>query len=296
MAALTPARPATPRDWLTTQVAIRAGRLDVLRGVRRLRTAVARRLSRGGLIAVRSGGVLMHIPVPDSQQIVLSLRTSPVEPYLANLLSRYAQPGAIVVDGGANIGAVSLFAAAVMCGQGKIIAFEPDARNRQALLASVERAQASNVHVSSYALGSGPSAASFWRSDHGALSSLVQRTADDQQVTVLTVALDSYLSATLGAAHADVVKLDLEGGEAAALNGMQVVLATVKLLVFEVNVPQLRNAGHDPVAVAEAYIAAGGFGRVSIADDLTGEVTPWNRVDLNRILAASNYCNVVCER
>jgi len=138
---------------------------------------------------------------------------------------------------------------------------------------------------------------SFWTSaEHGALSSLTQRSPEDREVKVRVVALDDEVPRVSGLTQVDVVKLDLEGGEAEALKGMRRTLAGAQLLIFEVNDPQLRAAGHEPRQVAEDFIDAGAFERVSIANDLTGDVVPWTAAALDAILAKDRFCNIICER
>jgi FkbM family methyltransferase len=173
---------------------------------------------------------------PDGRAFELDLATYPdccmayglYELETARLITRLLRPGDHFVDGGANLGYFTVLAAGRVGANGRVDAFEPDPLNRQRLLENLGRNGSPEcVRVHPQALGDHEGVATLYRpaaetANHG-MSSLVagKGNAGDRFDVTLTT-----LDAALGHATPRLVKLDLEGGEAQAVEGMQRLLAT----------------------------------------------------------------------
>ena len=97
---------------------------------------------------------------------------------------------------------------------------------------------------------------------------------EPQRYRVRTVAIDDCLT-ELGIARVDIVKMDIEGAELAALRGMRRTIADSPglALVMEYNPAALRAFGHEPVAALDEARGLG-FGRIE-AIEADGSLTDW---------------------
>jgi FkbM family methyltransferase len=180
----------------------------------------------------------------------------PRETY-AELFVRSIRPGMTVVDGGAHVGLYTLLAARALGSDGLVVAFEPDRYNLSALRLNVRRAESGNIVVVPKALSNTPGTATFYETASTIGSSLLQR-PDSRRHTVETTSIDVELD---GRAIAELlVKLNVEGAESLALEGMRETFARVRAvtLFIEVNPPLLDAAGTD-VAALLAALEADGF-------------------------------------
>jgi hypothetical protein len=99
-----------------------------------------------------------------------------------------------------------------------------------------------------------------------------------------------------GIEKADVIKLDLEGAEPLALEGMTSALATARLIIFEVNEPQLAGVGVDPVELITRTAVTGAFDTVLFIDERTNQIREWDADNFREALHAYKYVNVLCVR
>jgi len=166
------------------------------------------------LRAVREGvhlsGLLRH-------RSFLAGLTQAYEPYSRHLFLEALRDGTLVVDGGAHIGWYTCLAAQRLS-QGEILAVEPDPFNFAALAFNCRKY--SNVTLVRKALGSHDARTVFF-SDYGTIgSSLFRRSGPSPKrpLEIEIVTLDTLLVGR-EAPHL-LIKLDLEGAEPLALQGM----------------------------------------------------------------------------
>jgi FkbM family methyltransferase len=144
-------------------------------------------------------------------------------------LRRLVRPGDVVWDIGANIGFYTLLFAMWVGPTGRVVAFEPDAENLAFLSENVERnALGRTVRIVPAAVSN--------RSGTGALAGedsfthrLVAADAGGRQVD--TVGLDDFVRTEAEALPA-LVKLDVEGHEGPAVEGMERILREGDVTVF----------------------------------------------------------------
>lgn len=175
-----------------------------------------------------------------------SLEKGSVEPTTTSLFRRAVQPGMVVVDVGAFLGQYSLLAARQVGDAGKVFAFEPDPRNFPFLLKNVQRnGFADRIRTVPQAVSDRAGEVSFYLDPQvGSGSSLVfQRRRDAVTEIVRTVSLDEFLGDSI---TPDLIKLDIEGGEIRALEGMAETVrrAGTRLTMFVECFPKaLRRSG-----------------------------------------------------
>ena len=169
---------------------------------------------------------------------------------LTEALWRLAQPGDIVVDGGANIGYATSILAARVGPRGKVHSFEPDPRSFGELQRNVaeweQRGQrgAFVLHASALGARSGTATlqvpASFeWNGGRARIESAAAEedaiSELDRGITKLQVKLVTLDEVFSQGENVSVVKLDVEGFELDALKGMEQMLRErrIRYVVFE---------------------------------------------------------------
>ena len=159
------------------------------------------------------------------------------------LFEREVARATTVVDAGAHVGLYTLLAARANS-KARVLAFEPDPYNRRALVYNVQRLGAENVAVLGKALTDRVGRASFYPSRTTIGSSLMCRDARDVEIDVETTTLDAELDGAVPGSL--VVRLNIEGAEPLALDGMRETLAaTGDVTLFAEIHPQLQR---DPAA------------------------------------------------
>jgi len=163
----------------------------------------------------------------------------------------HLKTGSTFIDAGANIGFFAILAARLVGPSGRVIAIEMMPDTAAQLRANVERNGLGNVTIVEHALSnrSGEDVPAAMPKDQFARASIADPAIrGGRQVTVRTITLDDLLADVAG--EIDLIKMDLEGAEAMAIEGAGEVLARTRAVIFE----QLGGE-----AVAGRLLAGGGF-------------------------------------
>ncbi len=140
---------------------------------------------------------------------------------------RLVEPGSVVYDIGANVGYFSLLASVLAGPKGQVTAFEPLPRNIRYLMRHVQINHLENVRVIEAAVSDHDGDAAFNLGPSSAMGHL----ASEGELKVRMVSLDVLL-AEGQLDPPDVIKLDVEGAEYAALRGGQSLLEAHRPLLF----------------------------------------------------------------
>ena len=171
------------------------------------------------------------------------------EPQETLLAQRLLRKGMAVVDVGANWGYFTLLAAHLVGDRGRVLSLEPDPRMFRLLQQNIQRNGLPHVKiVPAAATDRNATTTLVGYSEHDGnfgLSRLSQSASDRgacYQVSGLT--LDDVLDAG-GIKCVDLMKMDVEGGEAAALAGLTRTLGSgrVRWLLLELHPAQLAENG-----------------------------------------------------
>jgi len=198
--------------------------------------------------------------------------------------------GMTVVEAGAHMGYVTLQAARAVGPSGRVFAFEASPR----AVPLIERnltVNGLNEHVTvvPLALADVTGRHAFFLSGGGDTSSLHEPEGASERIEVTMTALDDWLDPTVRVA---VVKLDIEGGEVAALRGMRETLSRAGpgLVVFaECNPSMLERSGSSTSELVE--ILQGNGLDVRWIDESRGSTRPLDEADLSH-----GYVNLYCRR
>ncbi|MGW4365715.1 FkbM family methyltransferase [Nocardia takedensis] len=210
-------------------------------------------------VRTRRLGLLLELDLRDNLQRSVYF-TGTYEPDTLACLRGLLRPGDVFVDVGAHIGIHALTAARAVGPHGRVVAFEPAADSAARLRAGAARNRLP-VEVVEAALGERDGAATLYtdpawgprdagvRSLHGA-GEAVQRVAVRE--------FDGWATES-GLARMDVVKLDVEGAEPAALRGMRESLARFRprAVIVEMRESVLARAGSDAAEVDRLLVDSG---------------------------------------
>jgi len=169
------------------------------------------------------------------------------EPFMLEAIAQFARPGITAYDVGAHIGYVTLCMAQAVGPQGRVVAFEPLPANQQRLRANLElNGLSGRVQVVAGAVGEIAGRQVFRPHSSVAMGKLAAVGAPDEPVAGLleveVIALDDF-AAGAGTAPG-LIKMDIEGGEAAALRGARRLLRQAKpILLLELHEAQAAEAG-----------------------------------------------------
>jgi len=197
------------------------------------------------------------------------------EPALLNAIDGFAAPGLIAYDVGANIGYVSLALAIAVGKAGQVVAFEPLPENLDRLRANMALNSAgSRVQVVGSAVGARTAQEPFMRHASGGMGKLKtskgRQTEYEGTLTVDVIALDDWIK-DHQSGPPELIKIDVEGGEAAVLEGMSRTL--------EHDRPTLLIELHGPEATAEVQqiLASTGYTLHAMEKGYLelGEITSW---------------------
>ena len=187
---------------------------------------------------VRVGGVMARLDVSHFTAAGRHFAGVPYEPGVTAVVLQTLKPGGIFVDVGANTGYFSVIAGVLVGATGCVVAFEPNSSARARLERHLDlNGIASRVILSGVALADRDEEdVDFYLSCcavNDGLSTLVPAAAllergtlrTDTKVAVRVRTFDT-MAASLAIPRVDLMKIDVEGTEAAVLAGMTATFAT----------------------------------------------------------------------
>ena len=181
------------------------------------------------------------------------------EPEILAALRHWVRPGNTVVDIGANIGYFTAHLARLVGDGGTVHAFEPEPANFALLTANMGANGLAWVRLHQAAVGAQPGTATLHTSEYnGGMHRLYESvccTGPGFDVPVLR------LDQVLAGAHVDLIKIDIEGYEPAALLGAEDCLrANPRLKIVSEYCPaSMLEAGGQPSAMLR-WLGERGFG------------------------------------
>lgn len=214
---------------------------------------------------------------------------APKEPLTTKLFKETIRRGDTVLDVGANIGFFSLLAARLVGETGRVYAFEPEPRNFRFLIKNIALNAYGQIVAYNKAVWRRPGHSKLYLSnelDTGAHTLRVRhamryfdQTSEGQFVEVECVVMDSFLAPP---GRIDVIKMDIEGAEAGALEGMVGIIRDnpgLKLFV-EFYPDAIREMGDSPEVLIRTLLGDYGFSGLVI-DELgaTTRMYPINHID-----------------
>jgi len=203
---------------------------------------IMRVLAPNNLLLLKVNGLSMYIRTNTSAFSEYFLQ--PFEPYTTELFKKAIKPGARVIDIGAQFGYYSLLAAKQMGQAGEVYAFEPVPSNFELLTRNIKMNGYTNIiHRIQKAAGDKRREVSiFVYKDSDSHGMYPRPTAYVKEaISVECITIDEFF----GGKPVDVIKMDIEGSEPYALEGMkQTITKNANLILFTEFAPAfLRLAG-----------------------------------------------------
>ncbi len=243
--------------------------------------------------AVEINGYKMYINPHDmvvSKKLVFD---NAWEPFETEIFMREIKPGDVVLDIGANIGYYTLLAAKLVGPTGRVYAFEPEPVNFELLKKNVQANGFTNVILEQKAVSNQTGRLKLYVSDQNKGDHQIYASGESRSfVEIEAVRLDDYFRDYTAAIH--VVKMDIQGAEGFALEGMEKLLnkfPKLKLLT-EFCPERLKACGIDPREYLDRLKACG-FHLQKI-DDHRGRVEAASAENLLQMSAPET--NLLCTK
>jgi FkbM family methyltransferase len=207
--------------------------------------------------------------------VPVEIAAGPYEPSLLDAIEHFATPDLPAYDVGANIGYVSLALAKAMGQAGRVVAFEPLPANLVRLRANMAlNPEGSRVQVVGAAIGARNAQAAFMVHESGGMGKLQasegRQTPYKDTITVEVISLDEWIT-DRGGAPPGLIKIDVEGGEAAVLEGLAGTLNRIRpTILIELHGPEATKAVQNVLAEAGYALHAARDGYPKL-----GEIAGW---------------------
>lgn len=162
-----------------------------------------------------------------------------------NWIEENLNPEDVFIDIGANIGIFTLTAAQKI-GQGKVYSFEPFEQNHNSLIKNIELNPFKNIQVEKFAIAESEKEISLFYDDEDKNLGMVSsyNLSKKNETIIKAIALDDYVLSNK-IKKVDIIKMDIEGNELYALQGMKNVLKNQKpKLLVEVDPEILKRTGY----------------------------------------------------
>jgi FkbM family methyltransferase len=216
------------------------------------------------------------------------------EPFETALLSAEIRPGMTIVDVGANIGYYTLLFSKLTGDRGRVYAFEPEPQNFALLQQNLSRNGRTNVVALNRAASDRAGESFLYLStenlgDHQAYPSGGGR----RKVRITTTPIDACLSGPV-----DLVKMDVQGFESHALNGMEAIIAaSPRLTIFTEFWPEGLRRADSNAADFLRRLRSFDF-EIFFIDEYANRLEPADDAELLQRYAPSvgTHTNLLCRR
>lgn len=174
---------------------------------------------------------------------------------ILSVFRKLLRPGDVIVDGGANLGFLSLVAWQCVGPSGKVYSFEPQPAVLKLLMENIKLNHADNIVVVPKALWHEVGTARLYEfaGAHHDLSSLAKRVDKrvGRAITVETLRMDDVVHEPVR-----LYKLDIEGAEWSAMRGSQRILFSnpPPHVLIELNPRICEVFGHNPLDVLDWFL------------------------------------------
>lgn len=216
------------------------------------------------------------------------------EPLQTKLFLKSVKPGDTVLDVGANVGYYTVLASKTVGPKGRVFAFEPDPRNLTLLRKNAVLNKCRNVVIVNKAVDSTKGRSSFLQ-DHAnpGESRLVNNKGT---IRVSTTSLDAFVK-NAHVRRVDVVKMDIEGAEVAAIVGAKKTFSPRKgtTLFIECNPGKLAQSLHAAEDLLRAMQTVG-FRPQLIINEVEHAIVPFTKKTLAKMLKRRAFVTIVARK
>jgi len=201
------------------------------------------------------------------------------EEITTDLFKKIIRKGDVVLDIGANIGYFTLLSAHLVGPEGRVFCFEPEPRNFGYLTKNIHLNNYYHVTAFNNAVSDKKERIKLYLCPYDTGHHTIKqydgirdynpdfKSGREEFVEIETLRLDDTFHDRLGSIN--VIKMDVEGAEMLALNGMEKLIQSSQDLImfFEYFPILVRKMGHDPEKLLEKIFTTLGFQVYIIAED-----------------------------
>ncbi len=168
---------------------------------------------------------------------------------ITELIKDEVHRGDIVINAGANIGYHTLILSRLVGDVGKVYAFEPEPRNYQLLVQNINENGCSNVIAVAKALSNKDEYTKLYVDSVNIGDNRLYASDDEREfVNVEAIRLDTYFNHMAYTRNANFIKMDIQGYEALALDGIAKIIKSNRYMkmVTEFWPNGIKMSGADP--------------------------------------------------
>ena len=239
-------------------------------------------------------GLNFKLPSGDFGVTFEAESTGEYEPVTTKLLEGLLEEGMTFIDIGAHVGLFVLPASKWVGAKGRVVAFEPHPENFAMLEENIaNNALPSNIEAVQSAVSDISQPVQLHMSTFNTGDHQLFHKGGRNTIKVKCTTVDDYFPS---GTKVDVIKMDVQGAEAAAFRGMQRLLEENENIqvIWELSPAQLEDAGSSAEELL-TWLDALGFS-FTIVDDASGEV---QRSSIEEVLSScpcDSYLNILCDR
>lgn len=220
------------------------------------------------------------------------------EPETKQAFEKIIRPGMNIVDVGAHIGYYTLLSAKLLNGRGKVYAFEPDPSYHEILKKNIQTNHFTDlVEVSNQAVVEKKGTATLFLGKSTGTSLFKTQDSTAQTTLAETISLDEFF-AIKGWPSIHLIKLDIEGSEKFALEGMRILIKKKPALklIIELNPSFLEAAGTRPEDLLILLGELGFNDAACLSKENRQYQIPEEIQSLVSFARKLNYVNLFCEK
>lgn len=243
---------------------------------------------------LRRCGLEFKLPSGDFGVTLEAESTGDYEPVTTRLIESMLDTGMTFVDVGAHVGLFALPASVWVGDAGRVVAFEPHPDNYKMLLENIaQNTLPGNIEAVQSAVSDVTKPVHLFMSTFNTGDHQLFHHGNRNTIEVQCTTLDNYFPE---GTSIDVIKMDVQGAEAAAFQGMRRVLEENKniQIIWELSPTQLKDAGSNGRELLE-WLEALGFA-FTIVDDATGAVQKASAQEVMESCPSDSYVNILCGR
>jgi len=221
----------------------------------------------------------------------LHMLTGVIDPSQTDLMKKIVKPGMNVFDLGANFGWFTLVLSKLVGNSGRVYSFEADPSLIEIFAENVKLNNFSNVSIQSLAVSNKTGISKFSiNKSYDTRSTLDPISLSENTIDVKTISLDEFcLKENLK--KVDFIKMDIEGSEPKALEGMRKIISDNPQLkiILEFNQNSMNFVGTSPDFLIN-FLLKEGFSLEEIDKNKPGKLKKISKEQLLEKKVCNCYC------